>query len=207
MTRPATVPAAASRRRKAPFIEQAQANGELYIHQPYELYSDENHDTWRRLYARMEARWRRYANPRFLRGRRQPVPRPEHGPAARGRQPLPRARSPASRPRPVSGYVPRLPVLRLPAQPRVPDHDHDPRRQIARLPARARHLPRHRRPRADAHRPGLRRRAGPLRRAARTPRPSIVAEHQRRARARSARLDQHHARRWRASSGSRSSSA
>ena len=53
---------------QAPFIEQAQASGQLYIHQPYELYSQANHEAWRRLYARMEERWRRYANPRFLQG-------------------------------------------------------------------------------------------------------------------------------------------
>jgi phenylalanine-4-hydroxylase len=53
---------------KAPFIEQAQQEGRLYIHQPYELYSDANHESWRRLFARMEERWRRYANPRFLQG-------------------------------------------------------------------------------------------------------------------------------------------
>lgn len=53
---------------RAPFIEQAQANGELYIHQPYELYSDANHEAWRQLYQRMEDRWQRYANPRFLEG-------------------------------------------------------------------------------------------------------------------------------------------
>jgi phenylalanine-4-hydroxylase len=53
---------------KAPFIEQAQQEGRLYIHQPYELYSEANHDSWRRLFARMEDRWRRYANPRFLQG-------------------------------------------------------------------------------------------------------------------------------------------
>jgi phenylalanine-4-hydroxylase len=53
---------------KAPFIEQAQHEGRLYIHQPYELYSEANHDAWRRLFARMEERWRRYANPRFLQG-------------------------------------------------------------------------------------------------------------------------------------------
>jgi phenylalanine-4-hydroxylase len=53
---------------KAPFIEQAQQEGRLYIHQPYELYSDANHDAWQRLFARMEDRWRRYANPRFLQG-------------------------------------------------------------------------------------------------------------------------------------------
>ena len=53
---------------KAPFIEQAQQQGQLYIHQPYELYSDANHEAWRQLYARMEGRWRQYANPRFLQG-------------------------------------------------------------------------------------------------------------------------------------------
>lgn len=53
---------------KSPFIEQAQARGELYIHQPYELYSEANHEAWRRLYARMVDRWRRYANDRFLEG-------------------------------------------------------------------------------------------------------------------------------------------
>lgn len=53
---------------KAPFIEQAQAEGKLYIHQPYEQYSDENHEAWRRLYARMDGRWHQYANERFLQG-------------------------------------------------------------------------------------------------------------------------------------------
>jgi phenylalanine-4-hydroxylase len=53
---------------KAPFIEQAQGEGRLYIHQPFELYTAANHDAWRRLYARMEQPWRRYANPRFLQG-------------------------------------------------------------------------------------------------------------------------------------------
>ena len=53
---------------KAPFIEQAQAEGRLYIHQPYELYSEDNHDAWRRLFTRMGDRWHRYANPRFLQG-------------------------------------------------------------------------------------------------------------------------------------------
>ncbi|HEX2249733.1 MAG TPA: phenylalanine 4-monooxygenase [Gemmatimonadales bacterium] len=53
---------------KAPFIERAQQEGRLYIHQPYELYSEANHEAWRRLFARMEERWRRYANARFLQG-------------------------------------------------------------------------------------------------------------------------------------------
>src|SRR5437879_5514989 len=53
---------------KAPFIEEAQSHGQLFIHQPYELYSEENHDAWRRLYARMMPRWERYANDHFLHG-------------------------------------------------------------------------------------------------------------------------------------------
>ena len=53
---------------QAPFIEQAQRQGKLYIEQPYELYSQENHDTWRKLYARMVPRWERYSNEHFLQG-------------------------------------------------------------------------------------------------------------------------------------------
>ncbi len=53
---------------EAPFIEQAVAEGRLYITQPYELYSKENHQTWRDLYARMLPRWERYANQHFLQG-------------------------------------------------------------------------------------------------------------------------------------------
>lgn len=53
---------------EAPFIEEARKHGELYIQQPYELYSEENHETWRRLYARMQPRWEKYANQHFLAG-------------------------------------------------------------------------------------------------------------------------------------------
>jgi phenylalanine-4-hydroxylase len=53
---------------RAPFIERAQHEGRLYIEQPYELYSPENHEAWRRLYARMAPRWEQYANEHFLRG-------------------------------------------------------------------------------------------------------------------------------------------
>jgi phenylalanine-4-hydroxylase len=52
----------------APFIEQARRDNQLYIHQPYELYSEENHQAWQRLFARMEPRWERYANEHFLAG-------------------------------------------------------------------------------------------------------------------------------------------
>jgi phenylalanine-4-hydroxylase len=53
---------------QAPFIEQAQRGGQIFIHQPYELYSEENHEAWRRLFARIAPRWERYANPQFLAG-------------------------------------------------------------------------------------------------------------------------------------------
>jgi phenylalanine-4-hydroxylase len=53
---------------QAPFIEAARASGRLYIDQPYELYSEANHEVWARLYARMGDRWQKYANRRFLEG-------------------------------------------------------------------------------------------------------------------------------------------
>ena len=53
---------------QAPFIEAARSHGELYVQQPYELYSEHNHEAWRRLYNRMLPRWQKYANPDFLRG-------------------------------------------------------------------------------------------------------------------------------------------
>src|SRR6266851_1085511 len=53
---------------QASFIEQAQHSGQIFIHQPYELYSDENHEAWRRLFERMSPRWDRYANEHFLQG-------------------------------------------------------------------------------------------------------------------------------------------
>jgi phenylalanine-4-hydroxylase len=53
---------------EAPFIQDARRRGELYIQQPYDLYSEANHEAWRNLYGRMVPRWERYANPQFLRG-------------------------------------------------------------------------------------------------------------------------------------------
>jgi phenylalanine-4-hydroxylase len=53
---------------QAPFIEEAQRNGELYIRQPYELYSEENHEAWRKLYDRMHGRWLQFGNEHFLKG-------------------------------------------------------------------------------------------------------------------------------------------
>jgi phenylalanine-4-hydroxylase len=52
----------------APFVEEARSRGELYIHQAWELYSDENHELWKRLYRRIRPSWERYANEWFLQG-------------------------------------------------------------------------------------------------------------------------------------------
>src|SRR5579871_6168148 len=53
---------------ESPFIEQARHDGRLYIDQPYELYTEENHRAWQALYQRMLPRWERYANPHFQAG-------------------------------------------------------------------------------------------------------------------------------------------
>jgi phenylalanine-4-hydroxylase len=90
---------------KAAFIEEARAHGDVYIHQPYELYSEENHATWARLLARMHDRWERFANHRYLEGLEK-----LHLPALR----VPRLEeiNAFMKPltgfvaRPVSGYVP-----------------------------------------------------------------------------------------------------
>src|SRR5579863_4330578 len=52
----------------APFVEEARDRGELYISQPYELYSEKDHEAWRQLYHRIRPRWERFANEHFLKG-------------------------------------------------------------------------------------------------------------------------------------------
>jgi phenylalanine-4-hydroxylase len=90
---------------KAPFIEAARAHGDVYIYQPYELYSAENHATWARLLARMGPRWERFANHRYLEGLaklRLPADRvPRLEDVNRFMKPLTGFVA-----RPVSGYVP-----------------------------------------------------------------------------------------------------
>jgi phenylalanine-4-hydroxylase len=89
----------------APFVESARDRGELYITQPYELYSEENQRSWERLYARIQQRWERYANPQFLRGvdaLNLPATRiPRLAEVNQRLQPLTGFQA-----RPVSGYVP-----------------------------------------------------------------------------------------------------
>jgi len=53
---------------KSPYIEKAQHDGKRFIHQPYELYSEENHKAWASLYERIQNPWHKYANPKFLEG-------------------------------------------------------------------------------------------------------------------------------------------
>jgi len=90
---------------QAPFIEQAKASGQLYIHQPYEPYSEENHEAWRRLYSRLAPRWERYANEHFLKGIESLCLDPQRVPRLtevnRFLNPLTGFQA-----KPVSGYVP-----------------------------------------------------------------------------------------------------
>src|ERR1700730_11762002 len=90
---------------EAPFIEGAKRAGQLYISQPYDLYSAENHEAWRRLYARMSPRWERYANQHYLQGIRSLCLDPNHVPRLddvnRFLRPLTGFQAKA-----VSGYIP-----------------------------------------------------------------------------------------------------
>ena len=89
----------------APFVEEARHRGELYITQAYELYSDENHEAWRKLYRRIRPRWEQYANEHFLRGIEVLDLPPDRIPLLtdvnRRLQPLTGFQT-----KPVSGYVP-----------------------------------------------------------------------------------------------------
>jgi len=53
---------------EAAFIEAARTHGDLYINQPYDLYTPANHQAWSGLYQRLEPYWDRYANRHFLDG-------------------------------------------------------------------------------------------------------------------------------------------
>ncbi len=52
----------------AAFIEQAKSHGDIFIEQPYELYTPQNHEAWRQLFARIRPKWEKYANTRFMEG-------------------------------------------------------------------------------------------------------------------------------------------
>ncbi len=87
------------------FIEQAQREGRVYIHQPYELYSEANHLSWRRLYMAMESRWDQYANEHFRRGLDRLRLSPERVPRLEDVNRFLRPLTGFST-RPVSGFVP-----------------------------------------------------------------------------------------------------
>src|SRR5437763_240608 len=90
---------------EAAFIEEARQRGQSYIEQPYELYSEENHAAWRKLYSRIGEKWARYANQQFLGGIASLCFNPERVPnlhdVNRFLNPLTGFRA-----RAVSGYVP-----------------------------------------------------------------------------------------------------
>jgi phenylalanine-4-hydroxylase len=90
---------------EAPFIEQVRSQGQLFIEQPYNLYSEENHAAWHALYTRMLPSWERYANPRFLEGlallQLDPSRIPRLAEVNRFLSPLTGFEA-----KPVSGYVP-----------------------------------------------------------------------------------------------------
>jgi phenylalanine-4-hydroxylase len=90
---------------EAPFIEEARLNGELYIRQPYELYSEANHEAWRRLFSRMQSRWRSYGNEWFLRGIDSLCLNPERVPLLEDVNQFLNPLTGFSA-KPVSGYVP-----------------------------------------------------------------------------------------------------
>src|SRR5580700_9512738 len=53
---------------KAPFIENALSLRQIFIHQPYELYNEDNQRAWRELYAMLLPKWKQYANKKFMEG-------------------------------------------------------------------------------------------------------------------------------------------
>lgn len=89
----------------APFVEEARDRGDLYITQPYELYSQENHEAWKALFHRIRPRWEKYANEFFLKGidalELAPDRVPRLADVNKKLQPLTGFQA-----RPVSGYVP-----------------------------------------------------------------------------------------------------
>ncbi len=90
---------------KAPFIEKAQEEGTLFIHQPYELYSEQNQQTWRELYRLIRPKWTKYANEKFMEGVEnlmlQPDAIPKLDEINKFLEPLSGFEA-----KPVSGYVP-----------------------------------------------------------------------------------------------------
>ena len=53
---------------KATFIEEAVKKDQLFITQPYHLYSDENQLAWQSLWQKLLPKWKIFANTKFLEG-------------------------------------------------------------------------------------------------------------------------------------------
>jgi len=90
---------------KSPFIENAQKDGKLFIHQPYELYNEDNQEAWKQLYTQLQSKWERFANTKFLQGINSLCLRPDRIPTLEEvnvfLEPLSGFKATA-----VSGYVP-----------------------------------------------------------------------------------------------------
>ena len=84
---------------------RANPAAEFYVTQQWDLYTEENHEAWRKLYRRMIPSWRRYANEHFLKGLDSLCLDPERVPRI---DDVNRFLSPLTgfQARPVSGYVP-----------------------------------------------------------------------------------------------------
>jgi phenylalanine-4-hydroxylase len=90
---------------RAPFIEAARSRHEMFIEQPYHLYSQENHQTWRTLYRRIRPKWEKYANRKFMEGVENLMLDPHKVPRL---DDVNRYLAPLTgfKARPVSGYIP-----------------------------------------------------------------------------------------------------
>ncbi len=90
---------------QAPFIEEARNAGKRFIEQPYELYSEANQETWRRLYQQIRPTWDKYSHPKFLEGVEKLALPPDHIPHL---DEINRFLEPLSgfSARAVSGYIP-----------------------------------------------------------------------------------------------------
>lgn len=90
---------------QCPLIETAHGKGDIFITQPYELYSQDNQQAWQKLYQLLLPCWHQYANERFLEGISKLAISPDHIPRLEEvntfLQPLTGFKAKA-----VSGYVP-----------------------------------------------------------------------------------------------------
>ncbi|HKD08046.1 MAG TPA: phenylalanine 4-monooxygenase [Bryobacteraceae bacterium] len=84
---------------------RANPAADYYVTQRWDLYTEENHEAWRKLYSRMVPSWRRYANEHFLKGLDSLCLDPQRIPRI---DDVNRFLSPLTgfQARPVSGYVP-----------------------------------------------------------------------------------------------------